>query len=167
MSRGRRVRSSAGGSLVALVLATAVLGCNEGDVQPPPLPAPPPVRDLSQAPVPRTLEEALTTLEKRVSADVLLEFAHSRDESIAARYHDTLGRWIRNNWGLWKRGPLYTDLRRRGLQHPDDMSGVILTSFWRQLHEEPLRVEEQINARQAFWKHQRLERLKGTAGPVP
>ncbi len=98
-------------------------------------------------------------------ASILLEFAESQDESVASRYHDTLGRWIRNNWGLWEKGPLYNDLHKRGLQHPDDMSGVILTSFWRRLHEQPVNVGEQITRYQRFWEHVRTKGYNGA--PLP
>jgi hypothetical protein len=39
-----------------------------------------------------------------------------------------------------------------GLEHPDDMSSVILTSLWRTLHGEPLRVDEQVKGYQAYWR---------------
>jgi hypothetical protein len=129
------------------------MGCIEGDVQPPPPPEPPPVRDLSQAAAPRTLEEALTTLQQHVPASIYLDFAQSYAESVAYRYHDSLGRWIRNNWGLYQGGPLCNDLRARGLVHADDMSGVILTSFWRQLHDQPLKMKEQVSRYQKFSEH--------------
>jgi len=73
-------------------------------------------------------------------------------EDDMGKYHMSLGLWMRNNWGLWKEGPLYDDLSARGLFHPDDMSGLILTSFWRQLHNQPLEIEAQIAAYQEYWR---------------
>ena len=47
---------------------------------------------------------------------------------------------------------LYDQLHAMGLRHPDDMSGLILTSLWRRLHGQPLRREEQVKHYQEFWR---------------
>jgi len=36
------------------------------------------------------------------------------------------------------------------LKYPDDMSDLILTSWWRRMHGQPLRIEEQVKAYQEF-----------------
>ena len=55
-------------------------------------------------------------------------------------YHFGLGMWMRNNWGLWAHGPLAAYLEQFGVHHPDDMSGLILDTFWRHLNGLPLEV---------------------------
>lgn len=57
-------------------------------------------------------------------------------ENFTALGHHTLGRWIRNNWGLWKQeGPLYEELNRvYGLTHADDLSSLILAAAWCRFH---------------------------------
>jgi hypothetical protein len=102
---------------------------------------------LPQEPVPRNLTEALDTLDRASSGAILLKM-RSGDEGVAGELHDSLGRWIRNNWELYDKGPLYLDLARLGLQYPDDMSGVILTSWWRRIHSRPLDVVDQVRAMQ-------------------
>jgi hypothetical protein len=67
-------------------------------------------------------------------------------------YHMGLGLWMRNNWGLWSRGPLYEHFAGLGLQHPDDMSGLILTCLWRRLHDAPLGVQDEVAHYQEYWR---------------
>lgn len=142
----------------SLAIGALAMGGLDADAQLPSPPKPPPVRDLAQAPDPRTLEEALATLKERVSAEILLQFAQAQDEHVALRYDDSLGAWIRHNWGLRsENGPLYEDLYRRGLRHPDDMSRLILTRFWRHLHAQPLEVQEQLTGYPKFWEQARTK----------
>ena len=94
---------------------------------------------------PRTLDECFAVLAKKLPAETLVEMQRGSEDDMS-RYHHGLGTWLRNNWGLWDRGPLYQHFHALGLNHPDDMSGVILDSFWRYLHERPLEVEKQVAA---------------------
>ena len=49
--------------------------------------------------------------------------------------HFTLGRYIRNEWGLWSddNSPLVAELKQNGYQHPDDMSNYILEEYLKKL----------------------------------
>ena len=47
----------------------------------------------------------------------------------AIRAHLGLGTFLRNEWGLWKGGPLMASLLEIGFRHPDDMSGAILNAY--------------------------------------
>ena len=81
----------------------------------------------SDIPVPKTVDEAISTLEKILSdedRDYLLENG-------AISMHDSLGRWIRNEWGLWTGSELKDELMNmnKGLNHPDDMSNYIIEEF--------------------------------------
>jgi hypothetical protein len=104
---------------------------------------------LHLEPVPTTLDAALNSLDRASSGAVILKM-RSGDESVATELHDSLGRWIRNNWQLYDRGQLYHQLAGLGLKYPDDMSDLILTSWWHRMHGRPLRVEEQVRAYQEF-----------------
>ena len=81
----------------------------------------------SDIPVPKTVDEAISTLEKILSdedREYLLENG-------AISMHDSLGRWIRNEWGLWTGSELKDELMNmnKGLNHPDDMSNYIIEEF--------------------------------------
>jgi hypothetical protein len=43
--------------------------------------------------------------------------------------HFSVGMWLRNEAGLWRGGPVADSLRARGVNHPDDMSHVILQAY--------------------------------------
>ena len=108
-------------------------------------------RTLGADDVPRTLGECFVVLAKNLTPGDLDRMRKGSEEDMAL-YHHGLGTWIRNAWGLWKGGALYQSFYAIGLRHPDDMSGVILTSFWRYLHDQPLRVQEQVRHAQAYWR---------------
>lgn len=81
----------------------------------------------SEIPIPKTVDEAVKTLAKIVSKedrDYLLENG-------AISMHHSLGRWIRNEWGLWTGSELKDELMNmnKGLNHPDDMSNYIIEEF--------------------------------------
>jgi hypothetical protein len=134
-----------GGMFVAkvspvFIVIARVIGCGRANEAPlPDVPLLSKPSTLANEPVPRTLEEALTTLQRAGSGAFLARF-RSEDETFAVSSRDDPGRWIRNLWGLWDRGPLYQDLERYGLHEPDDTAAVILTSFWRRQHGRPMDV---------------------------
>ncbi len=110
--------------------------------------------------VPNDLGSCLFALEDMLNKKDLDYLRDSRETVIDVLHH-SLGRWIRNNWNLWKvEGYENKDYRLHdyfvqcGLWHADDMSGLILTSFWRYLHKEPLRIEEQIEHYKIYWARQ-------------
>ena len=79
----------------------------------------------SEVPIPKTVDEAVKTLAKVVSKedrDYLLENG-------AISVHDSMGRWIRNEWGLWTDSELKNELKKKGFEHPDDMSNYVIEEF--------------------------------------
>lgn len=79
----------------------------------------------SEIPVPKTVDEAVSTLGKILSdedREYLLENG-------AISMHDSLGRCIRNEWGLWTGSELKDELMKKGFNHPDDMSNYIIEEF--------------------------------------
>lgn len=57
-------------------------------------------------------------------------------EHDAITFHDTLGRWIRNTFCLWhKESGLKSELLKRSLTHPDDMSNYIIEEYQKHLKE--------------------------------
>lgn len=86
-------------------------------------------RTVEEVDVPNNIEEAMKAL------DVLLsdEDKHylKTDHKAAIMVHHTLGRWIRNNWGLWKEeyNALKTLFANIGIEHPDDMSNEIIEKY--------------------------------------
>lgn len=106
--------------------------------------------------IPTNLEECFKELHKK-SCDKDLEEIKSRPEEDMIEFHHTLGRWMRNEWGLWSGGHLQDYFKKIGLWHPDDMSGVILTSFYRHLKGLPLNIEDQVKYYLDYWKTQKKD----------
>ncbi len=79
----------------------------------------------SEIPIPKTVDEAISTLEKILSE----EDREYLLENGAISMHDSLGRWIRNEWGLWTDSELKNELKKKGFEHPDDMSNYIIEEF--------------------------------------
>lgn len=101
--------------------------------------------------IPTNLEECFKELHK-IAFDKDLAEIKSRPENDMIEFHHTLGRRIRNEWGLWSGGPLQDYFKGLGLWHADDMSGVILTSFYRHLNNLPLDIEGQVKYYLDYWK---------------
>lgn len=110
---------------------------------------------LAKAPVPHTLEEALATLAAHGSPDLLTLVQEKAEDAAIAELHLGFGTWLRNDWGLWEKGPLYDDLARRGLVDPEDMSSVVLRSFWRQQRGHPIDLEGQLTQYERWYQSQR------------
>lgn len=109
--------------------------------------------------IPSTLKECFEALDIIIGAEDQ-EFIRNADEDeMVSQCHFGLGRWIRNNWGLWSHDSnLYRYFNNLGLEHPDDMSGVIMTSYWRHKHNQSLNLAEQIKYYQDYWDKQKSER---------
>lgn len=108
--------------------------------------------------VPNNLLECFEQLDKMVSDSEDSDWFKSADEDDAiTQSHHGLGRWIRNNWGLWsKDSNLYNYLSNLGLTHPDDMSSVILTSYHRHLNNMELELDEQIKFYIDYWEKNKI-----------
>ena len=77
--------------------------------------------------IPNNLEQAIECLDKELTKrdkEYLLENG-------ALSVHHSLGRWIRNNWGLWNEedNKLKANLKKLGYEHPDDMSNYIIEQY--------------------------------------
>lgn len=86
--------------------------------------------------IPNNLCEVVQELDKSLSQDdkeYLLEHG-------ALSVHNSLGRWIRNNWGLWDEedNKLKAKLKKLGFEHPDDMSNYIIKVYIEYLKNERL-----------------------------
>jgi hypothetical protein len=49
---------------------------------------------------------------------------------------------------------------RHGIVHPDDMSGIILTSYWRRLNGKPIALASQVKYFQDYWKESKAAQEK-------
>jgi hypothetical protein len=108
--------------------------------------------------IPSNLEECLEELKKILSFEDQT-FLIQTDNPV--KLHHTLGRWIRNNWLLWQEdSSLHQWFKTTyGLFHADDMSGVILESFWHHLRNEPHDIDAQVQKYKEYWKNQNEQQI--------
>ena len=110
--------------------------------------------------VPKNLEECYVALDEMKIPD--RESWLKDDERTAMSWsHHGLGMWIRNNWDLWAvhNTPFWEEglsdyFNKIGIKHPDDMSSVILTSYYRYKNGKDIELEKQVEEIQSFYKKQ-------------
>ena len=102
--------------------------------------------------IPNNLEECFKILKNDNCNKELCEFAATKEDLAVSLIHFTTGMQIRNNWKFWKgKNKLVKYFNKIGIYHPDDMSGMILTSFWRHLNNQPLELEKQAKHYLDYW----------------
>jgi hypothetical protein len=102
---------------------------------------------------PSNIEEAHRQLEIQFSKEELASIDAMIDEKEMIKYHMDFGLWMRNAWGLWTEGPLAKQMHELGFTHPDDMSGVILETFWCKRHNKGFRLDERAESLHPVLKH--------------
>lgn len=77
--------------------------------------------------IPQNLQEAIEELDRKLNK----EDKEYIVENGSLAVHHSLGRWIRNNWGLWNEedNELKISLKKLGYRHPDDMSNYIIKQY--------------------------------------
>lgn len=105
--------------------------------------------------IPSNLDECFGELKKILKKEDLEQFKNKKEEDAVSGSHFGLGMWIRNNWGLWKSSRLTKYFKDLGISHPDDMSGIILTSFYRYLNNKNIELEKQIKHYKEYWEDQK------------
>ena len=102
--------------------------------------------------IPKTLDEAHAQLEKNLPKEELAKIDKMKSEDDMSEYHFGFGTGIRNSWGLWGDSPLSKHLRSLGFIHADDMSSVILDTFWCKRHNKDFRIKERAEYYKTYWK---------------
>lgn len=87
--------------------------------------------------IPADLEACFVELDKMLSTE-FINYIKEGSEERASGFHHGFGTWLRNNWGLWHGSVLSEWFNARGITHPDDMSSIILDSYWRHLNNLPI-----------------------------
>ena len=115
--------------------------------------------------IPTTLAEAHAELERIFSAEDLAEIDAMPSEDGMIRYHHGLGTSMRNAWGLWRNSALAKYMRELGFTHTDDMSGVILATFWCKRHGQDFRLEARAAKYKRYWDD-RNDPSQGSRGEI-
>jgi hypothetical protein len=102
--------------------------------------------------IPKDLDDCFEDLTKCLIEEDYLAFKSGTEKQMEGQHH-FLGRHLRNDWKLWGESRLAKWFDDKGIHHADDMSGIILTSYWRHLNDKPIELDEQIKYYQDFWKN--------------
>lgn len=101
--------------------------------------------------IPKNLNDAISELNKNFSDSLKIEIRKMSEDEFSGRFHMGSGLWMRNNWGLWGGSRLSVYFNKLGIYHPDDMSGIILDSFYRTLTNKPIELDKQTEYYQLYW----------------
>lgn len=107
------------------------------------------------------LKETFEFLNKEMSKENIEEYRKTPEDDIIGTYHMGLGRYIRNELGLWGGSDLKLFFENNGVSHPDEQSSVILIAYHRYLNNieikeqellHPTPTKEQIAYRNKYYK---------------
>ena len=79
--------------------------------------------------IPKDLNSCFFELDKLLNDTIKQDIKNKQTEIDLAEYHMGLGRWMRNNWGLWAGSRLQLYFINKKVTHPDNMSGIILVGY--------------------------------------
>lgn len=93
---------------------------------------------------PKNIDGAIEQLDKIINEADKEDIKHLTEDDFSIGQHFALGMWIRNEWGLWKGRELFNFFDSLGVDHPDNMSGIILRSYHRHLTGKTIDLSGQI-----------------------
>lgn len=111
--------------------------------------------NLNQDKVPVNLEDALTILKEGLSPEDISELKEPHFSP--AQLHHSVGMMLRNEWSLWESDTILVKWfkEKYGIEHADDISGIILDCLWKDTNESPRRDEELAKKYIQHWKNQK------------
>ena len=121
--------------------------------------------------IPKDLEGTFLTLDKILTPEFIDEIKNNYENKLIADYHFGLCLWIRNNWILphYRKDSPESPLTEYFLSldkilYPDDMSGIIIYTYWRRLNGKPLRLNEELEKYDSYNKE--MTKPVGLASPI-
>ncbi len=107
---------------------------------------------MSETYIPKDLDDCFETLTNKILFNEDYLALKSGTEEEMGEQHHFLGQQLRNEWELWHDSRLAKWFNDKGIFHADDMSAIILTSYWREINKELIELDDQIKDYQDFWK---------------
>lgn len=102
--------------------------------------------------VPKDLKDCIRVLDSLVPDTSKVQLASMDELQAVGACHFGLGLTIRNQWGLWSGSRLSEYWKKKGVFHPDDMSGIILRCYHRHLTGKPMRARKLIRNSRRSWR---------------
>lgn len=110
--------------------------------------------------IPINLEDCFIQINSFWQDTTITKVRSMTENEFLGNTHHGFGMWIRNNWGLWGGSRLSVYFNDMGIYHPDDMSGIILTSYYRNLTDNRIKLSQQIRKTKKYWKKFKREQKK-------
>lgn len=104
--------------------------------------------------IPNTLDEAYLSLDASLKPEDRLAFMQRPEREAVMEAHYAVGLYIRNQWLRSGKSALVKLLHEKGAQSFDDMSSMILHSYWRHLNGKPIQLSEQGACYRKWWLEQ-------------
>ncbi len=82
------------------------------------------------------------------------------DDFVSTAYIMGLGSFIKNDIGVWRSTNIHLFFREKGIFHPDDMTAIILTSYYRYLKRKKIKLNQQIRFYKRYWKRMEKNELE-------
>lgn len=102
--------------------------------------------------IPIDLNDAISYFECKTPKDNLNTFKNKKEDDATSSLHFETGMSIRNNWGLWARTSKISEyFSELGINHPDDISSIILTSLHRKLNGIDIDLDKQVEFYKEYW----------------
>ena len=102
--------------------------------------------------IPINLEDCFIQINSLLNDSIKSEIKNQTEDEFTTNSHFGLGMWMRNNWQLWGGSRLSKYFNQLGISHPDDMSGIILSSYYRNHTGMDINLDEQIEYYITYWK---------------
>lgn len=102
--------------------------------------------------IPKNLHDSFTELNKLIKRKDRNNLFKNNEKEFLTYQHFALGKYIRNEWGLWKASRLYLWFKEKGIAHPDDISSIILKYYYRKNNQLEFNLENEIIYYKEYWK---------------
>lgn len=80
--------------------------------------------------IPKDLRDCFVQLDKMLSEKSKIEIKKLKNKDETIKYHHSLGMSLRNSWGLWGGSRLQKYFLEKKVNHPDNMSSLILEFYY-------------------------------------
>lgn len=110
--------------------------------------------------IPKDLNDCFNQIDGLWNDSVKVKVANWTEDEFTTKAHFGFGLSIRNNWRLWAGSRLSKFFNKKGVAHPDDMSGIILSSYHRYLNKEAINLDEQLDHYKQYWEKAEKEQLE-------
>lgn len=103
--------------------------------------------------IPKDINECITQIDILFDSISKSKIIAWKEDYFSRRMHSLIGIWIRNYWKLWGKSILSDYFNSLGIYHPDDMSDIVITSYYRYLKGSNIKLEKQIKKHRDYWEN--------------